>query len=174
MTMIRLHRFTAAALAATALVVATSATAAHADEEPPHWPQPNDARALCADPWLGAALGYNVIFGGPGFFPGTSDPDLMIASPDSDQAYGYEGDDVICLFGDDDEGHGGLGDDIVFGMNGDDELTGGPGADALFGDNGDDNLLGGDGPDLLNGGPHSNGDSCTGGLGADTLVACNP
>lgn len=171
--MIRLHRLTAVALAATALVVATSATAAHADEEPPHWPQPNDARQICDMPWLGAGLGYNVIVG-TGFIPGTIDDDLIIASAVDDQAFGYEGDDVICLFAGDDQGNGGPGDDIVFGMNGHDELNGGPGADALFGDAGDDNLAGGDGPDFLNGGPHTNGDVCTGGLGLDTLVACNP
>src|SRR5262245_61657682 len=129
----RLPLLAGAALAAASLLV--PASAAHADEhEVPDWPQPGQARQLCAQPWVGEALGYNVIFG-TGVIMGTDDPDLIIASNQPDQVYALKGDDIVCLFAGDDYAEGNQDDDIVFGMDGDDDEYGNAGQDALFGDN---------------------------------------
>ena len=164
----RLPLLATAALAAASVLI--PAGAAHADEAP-HVPPvtPAQARQLCAQPWVGAGLGYNVIFG-TGFIPGTPDPDLIIASAVNDQAFGFEGDDIICLFAGDDEGYGGAGNDLVLGFAGDDLEEGGAGDDRLFGDDGTDTLNGNSGDDGHNGG--AGVDTCNGGLGADVFVSC--
>lgn len=164
----RLPLLATAALAAASVLI--PAGAAHADDEP-HVPPvtPAQARQLCFQPWVGAGLGYNVI-NGSGLILGTSDPDLIIASAQPDDVYGFEGDDILCLFAADDEGHGGADNDIVLGFSGDDFEEGGPGDDRLLGDDGADDLNGNNGDDGHNGG--AGVDTCNGGLGADVFVSC--
>jgi Ca2+-binding RTX toxin-like protein len=180
----RRHALLAGAALAAALAIPAGAGAAAADEGPhdPPFESPADYRVLCAQPWLGAGLGYNVITGA-GVIVGTPMNDLIIASNMNDDVRGLDGDDVICLLPGDDQGQGGPGNDIIFGFAGDDTELGGTGNDVLFGDDGndtlngnagDDRLSGGAGNDALNGGAHVAGDNCQGGGGADTFADCNP
>lgn len=114
---------------------------------------------------------------------GLGGADLLYGGAGNDTIEGWEGADVIF-------GQG--GHDTLFGGGGGDHLVGGDGADLLWGDYGygrsdeegyaggpgDDLLEGGDGDDHLDGEGHaarvdgSDGDSCDGGSGIDTLRHC--
>ena len=109
--------------------------------------------ALCDDPTLPEAQGYNLIddpvngaFDG-GILEGTDGPDLILANSGNDIVDAKGGNDVVC---------GGFGND---------EINGGPGNDALFGGGHHNTLRGENGRDYLDGGGQL--DECDGGNNAD-------
>ncbi len=83
---------------------------------------------------------------------GTSGPDIMMGTPNSDWISGLAGDDEITGKGSDDCLFGGDGNDTVLGLNGDDHLEGGAGDDSVIGASGSDLIYGGVGIDYLRGG----------------------
>ena len=116
--------------------------------------------ALCDDPTLPAAQGYNLIedpiddpndpnddpFVG-GLLEGTDGPDLILARSGNDTVNAGGGNDVVC------------------GSFGNDHLNGEGGNDALFGGGHHNTLRGGNGRDYLDGGGQLN--ECDGGNNAD-------
>jgi Ca2+-binding RTX toxin-like protein len=76
--------------------------------------------------------------------------DVLIGDDDSNDLFGFGGNDVL---------HGMYGDDI---------MNGGRGADMLYGGEGDDRLFGSRGVDYLDGGEGA--DTLTGGRGSDTFA----
>ncbi len=103
--------------------------------------------------------------------------------------WGYEGDDLLSVYGEGSVMYGGLGhdtiggaiggdtlygdegNDLIRGNNGNDLIYGGAGNDTLFGNNDSDALYGGAGADQLSAGEGN--DTLTGGTGADTFIFTN-
>lgn len=119
------------------------------------------------------------VVGGPlnglpyaGVLVGGSGGDVIVGTSGRDTVLGGSGADVICGLAGDDLLLGNLGGDTLLGGSGNDTLHGGLGNDQLFGEAGSDRLFGELGADLLDGGAET--DACYGGLGANTLVSCQP
>jgi Ca2+-binding RTX toxin-like protein len=152
------RRFALLAVLAAVLAPFAASGIAVADDGPIHhgppakWGPPLEA--LCSDPALAAAAGYNVIVldNMPNTFVGTAMADAIYALDGNDRIRGGPGDDVICLGRGDDKGRGDTGND------------------AVFGEDGKDLLWGNAGRDFLNGGPLY--DKCDGGPALDAAVLC--
>ncbi len=74
--------------------------------------------------------------------------DTLLGSPDPDQAFGGDGNDLIYGYRGDDALIGENGDDTLRGGLGNDLLVGGSGNDFIFGEAGTDTMYGGAGNDL--------------------------
>jgi hypothetical protein len=143
---------TTAGVALSVAVAASTAQASPSDHvgDPELWGPALEA--LCDDPTLPAAQGYNLIDdpndgSGGGILEGTDGPDLILGNGGNDHIYAGGGNDVVC------------------GLFGFDELHGQGGNDALFGELHDDVLRGDGGRDYLDGGDQN--DRCDGGNNAD-------
>ena len=142
-------RRTAKVIAATAVMVPLSATAALAAT----FYGTNYGDALYGTPYADTIYGY----GG------------------ADLIYGYGGNDTLYggnEYGTGDKILGGYGDDRVFGENGDDALYGDSGNDRVYGGYGDDLVQGGYGYDFLDGGPGADQINAQEGQ-KDTINVCN-
>ena len=130
------------------------ASAAQASDEPTHIGNPNQwgppLAALCADPGLAAAAGYNLILGNgaPNVLAGGAGADAIYSFGGNDIVTGGPGPDLICLGWGNDKGDGQQGNDAVFGE---------PDRDRLRGSVGRDWLDGGTQFDQCDGGPHGDG-----------------
>lgn len=155
----------ALAIVASTLVIATTASAATAQDNP-------NATPMC--------LGYPVTVDlAAGDLP-TSDRDIILGTEGDDIIAAGGGDDVVCGLGGNDVVWGQEGADQLSGGPGDDRMRGGPGEDSLFGGTDNDDLAGGPGDDRVRGDGGSDrvrggtgDDFVTGDLGADVLVAGN-
>ena len=136
--------------------VALAGPTDHVDGEPQLW-GPGLA-ALCDDPTLPAAQGYNLIEDeiasqqAGGILLGTPGPDLILA---------YNGNDDVFA---------GRGNDVIGGGSGEDTLHGEVGNEAIFGEGHIDTLKGDNGDDFLDSGPI--GGRCDGGNGFDATASC--
>lgn len=144
-----------------ALAPLLTAGAATADPPPAHdgdpalWGPP--LSALCANPALAAAAGYNVLIDPLG---NAANP-AFVGSPAADAMYGQGGNDKIF---------GASNDDVICGGAGHDKIRGEQGSDALFGEGHNDTLKGDKRRDFLDGGNQI--DDCNGGADADAGVNC--
>ena len=131
------------------------------------------AETLISTECFGAAP---TIVGTPGddVITGTSGNDVIDAGAGNDTITGLSGADRICGGDGRDTIDAGSGRDPVAGGAGDDVIAGNSGDDDLAGDAGNDVLSGNSGRDHLDGGADvgAPGDSCDGGSGIDTAVAC--
>lgn len=117
---------------------------------------------------------------------GTGLDDVLMAGPDGDTLYGFDGNDRLIGGDGDDRIFAGNDDDTLDGRGGNDVLGGGAGADLLIAQAGTDTLFGGTGADLFvleggagfaNGGPGADRFEATvgtwevrGGLGDDVIM----
>ena len=134
-------------------LVASAAMASPSDHvgDPALWGPALEA--LCDDPTLPAAAGYNLI------------DDLSDGVVDGGILHGTNGPDLILARGGNDIIDAGRGNDVVCGSFGNDDIHGGPGNDALFGGVHHNTLHGDEGRDYLDGGDQLN--ECDGGDNAD-------
>jgi Ca2+-binding RTX toxin-like protein len=116
------------------------------------------------------------IVGTPGddVIRGTSGNDVIVGDAGTDTIQGFSGADRICGGDGHDTIDAGSGRDRVSGGADDDVIVGSSGDDQLAGDAGNDVLSGNSGHDVLDGGTDvgAPGDTCDGGSGIDTTVAC--
>jgi Ca2+-binding RTX toxin-like protein len=116
------------------------------------------------------------IVGTPGddVLVGTSGNDVIAAGGGNDTIMGLAGSDRVCAGEGNDTIESGSGNDRIIAGAGADIVRAGSGDDQISGDAGDDDLHGGSGHDSLDGGADTAtpGDSCDGGSGPDSAIAC--
>jgi Ca2+-binding RTX toxin-like protein len=103
---------------------------------------------------------------------GTSGPDVLKGTDNSDFIQGLRGADQIWGYGSDDELLGNQGADTIRGGTGDDYVDGGPGADTLYGNSGDDEIVGQTGADNGYGGAGNDDLYFTDGVAGNDFVTC--
>ena len=125
---------------------------------------------------ISSGSGNDFVSGGIAGGANNDDYTLCLAGWDNgiDTLLGGSGNDVVNGCSNNDLVYGNSGNDTLYGNDGDDVMRGGTGSDVLYGENGDDSLYGETGSDLVDGGAHTIGDSCDGGLDVDldSLIAC--
>ena len=104
---------------------------------------------------------------------GTENNDNINASNQSEEIYGYGGDDNISGLAGDDSIYGGDGNDIIYGKEGNNLLDGGSGNDTIRGEDyivGNDTIIGGIGNDTLQAGAGDDVYIFNLGDGQDTII----